>query len=75
MGGVNNDPSIQTLYGIEPYYSKFYNIEWVRGLHAQMTTIMRELRLQWQQVYIFSMCGVNNETIINILDRVESINT
>ena len=53
MGGVNNDPSIQTLYGIEPYYSKFYNIEWVRGLHAQITTIMRELRLQWQQVYIF----------------------
>ena len=33
---------------------------------------MRELRLQWQQVYILWMCGVNNETSINILAWVES---
>ena len=42
-------PSIKTLYRMEPKYSKFYIIVWVRGLHAQITTIMNEWCLQWLQ--------------------------
>ena len=53
MSGVNNDPCIQTLYGMEQYYSKFYIIEWVRRLPAQITTIMNEWCLQWLQDYHF----------------------
>ena len=53
MSGVNNDPSIQTLYGMEQYYSKFYNIELDRRLPAQITTIMNEWCFQWLQGYHF----------------------
>ena len=115
QSGVNNN-------------SKFYNIYWVRGLQARISTIMNEWFLQWPQVCIlnrwsqqwyqyqhsrqsgsiitqnsitfteldncrhdylrlwmsgffndqslqFWIRGVNNDTIINILDKVESIIT
>ena len=31
-------------------YSKFYNIDIVRGLHPRISTIMHEWCLQWPQV-------------------------
>ena len=40
QSGVNNN-------------SKFFNIYWVRGLQARISTIMNEWCLQWQQVYHF----------------------
>ena len=54
---------------------KFYNFVWFRLSFKSKSTVMREICLQWEQVYIFWMCGVNNETSINILDKVESIIT
>ena len=33
--------------------SKFYNIDWVRGLQARISTIMNEWCLQWPKVYNF----------------------
>ena len=38
QSGVNNN-------------SKFYNIDWVRGLQARISTIMNEWCLQWPKVY------------------------
>ena len=38
QSGVNNN-------------SKFYNIDWVRGLKARISTIMNEWCLQWPKVY------------------------
>ena len=35
------------------WYLKIYNIYWVRGLQARISTIMNEWCLQWQQVYHF----------------------
>ena len=31
-------------------YLKFYNIHWIRGLHARKSTIMNEWCLQWPEV-------------------------
>ena len=33
--------------------SKLYNIDWVKGLHARIYTMMNEWFLQWPQVYNF----------------------
>ena len=33
--------------------SKLNNIDWVRGLQARISTIMKEWFLQWPQVYNF----------------------
>ena len=33
--------------------SKFYNIDWVRGLQKRISTIMNEWCLQWPKVYNF----------------------
>ena len=40
QSGVNNN-------------TKFYNIYWVRGLHARKSTIINEWCLQWPEVYNF----------------------
>ena len=40
QSGVNNN-------------SKLYNMYWVRGLHARISTIMNEWCLQWPKVYNF----------------------
>ena len=41
--------------------SKLNNIEWVRGLQARISTIMKEWFLQWPQVYNFE--SVESTTI------------
>ena len=51
--------------------SKFYNTYWVRGLQAQISTIMRDLCLQWQQVYNLECVDSTMKMSINILDIVE----
>ena len=33
------------------FNSKFYNIDWVRGLQARISTIMKECFLQWPKFY------------------------
>ena len=40
QSGVNNN-------------TKFYNIYWVRGLHARISTIINEWCLPWSEVYNF----------------------
>ena len=50
MSGVNNAPSINNLDRMEPKILKFYNIHWIRGLHARKSTIMNEWCLQWPEV-------------------------
>ena len=47
--------------------SRFYNIDWVRILHAQISTIMHEWCLQRTQVFNFWMSGVNNDPGIHTL--------
>ena len=47
--------------------SRFYNIDWVRILQAQIYTIMHEWCLQRTQVFNFSMSGVNNDPGIHTL--------
>ena len=41
--------------------SKLNNIDWVRGLQARISTIMKEWFLQWPQVYNFE--GVESTMI------------
>ena len=50
ISGVNNETSIKTLDIMEPKILKFYNIHWIRGLHARKSTIMNEWCLQWPEV-------------------------
>ena len=44
----------QNLYRMEPIILKFYNIDWVRRLQGQISTIMRDWCLQWLQNYHFN---------------------
>ena len=50
MSGVNDETSIKTLVRMELKILKFYNIHWIRELHARRSTIINEWCLQWPEV-------------------------
>ena len=64
--------------------SKLNNIDWVKGLHARISTIMSEWFLQWPQVYNFEWVEstmipdslrdvVHNNSKLNNIDWVRGL--
>ena len=71
ISGVNNETSINIHDKVVPRMLKFYNIHWIRGLQARISTIRLSDAFN-DYKFTFWMSGVNNGTSIKNLYRMET---